>query len=667
MLKGERMKYLNVIKEKIPFILEKVRESFKNEPTIYQFVKDEKELDLLLDRQEKLINEYLLNFNENIDENRCFDFYKDLNVPFVIVYKNLNEIKKALLIELQNEDIDKFEIIEFENSFNVFLEIVARVYLKKDIHLLKEITKNKFNDYLLFREHMKFLNKIIKAVMENKHYPLIKANECEFEDALRYPESLLICLEKNLCNYLHDQHHIIHKLTNSFFVFYSKKRYVEAYLSFKDLKENILNFQNTISELYFISYSNVENTFFNLIELLIPERDIFVTLIDVKNIKGLNKIYGEKNITEALNILEKRLQKEVHIREDRNLLIRGVTSNFYMLNIDFAKNEYKEFIFHLKKIAEKEIETDNIKIKFEIRITGLYLEKFCNITSTDILKSLLYIKKKAKEKQKDIYLALEQEDKKEIFDVLNSKYNEKFIVSKIENEEIDIAFQPIYNVQNREIYSLEVLVRIKDGDKLIPAGMFIDMVYELNLISRLDEIVLKRIKEKEDLIKQVTNRIFVNISFQSLFDKKYMDNLTNLLNSIELIVILELTEQKIVENINELLKIHKTYNVFFAVDDFGTGYSSLKTVVDLAKANILKVLKIDGELIKELDKDIFNQKIIKVAGFLSKELNVLSVGEYVENEEILEILKKSGIDLAQGYYLSMPKSIEDLIAEKLNF
>ena len=661
------MKYLEIIKEKIPSILEKVRENFKNEPTIYQFIKDEKELDILLDRQEKLINEYLLNFNEKIDENRCFNFYKDLNIPFVIVYKNLTEIKKALLIEFQNGDIDKFEVIEFEKSFNVFLEIVAKVYLKKDIHILKELTKNKFNNYLLFRIHLKFIDNIIKAVLENENYPLINPVECEFEEALTYPESLLICLEKNLCNYLHDQHNIIHKLTNSFFVFYSKQRYVEAYLSFKDLKENILNFQNTISELYFISYSNVENTFFNLIELLIPERDVFVTLIDVKNVKGLNKIYGEKNITEALNILDKRLQKEIHIKEDKNLLIRGVTSNFYMLNINTSKNEYKDFIFRLKEIAEEEIETENIKIKFEVRITGLYLERFCNIASTDILKSLLYMKKRAKDMQKDIYLALEYQDKKKIFDILNSKYNEKFIISKIENEEIDIVFQPIYNIKNEEIYSLEVLVRIRDDDKLIPAGMFIDMVYELNLISKLDEIVLKRIKEKENLIKQVTNRIFVNISFQSLFDKKYMNKLANLLNSIELVVILELTEQKIVENIDELLKIHKTYNVFFAVDDFGTGYSSLKTVVDLAKASILKVLKIDGELIKELDKDVFSQKIIKVAGFLSKELNVLSVGEYVENEKILEILKESGIDLAQGYYLSMPKSIEDLIIEKLNF
>ena len=666
MLKGERMKYLDVIKEKIPFILEKVRESFKNEPTIYQFVKDEKELNILLNKQEKLINEYLLNFNEKIDENKCFNFYKDLKIPFVIVYKNLNEIKKALLIELQNEEIDKFEILEFEKSFNIFLEIVARVYVKKDIHILKEVSKNKFNNYLLFRVHLDFVNKIINAVMDNENYPLMKPIECEFERALNYPESLMVCLDKNLCSYLHDQHHIIHKLTNSFFMFYLRKKYVEAYLSFKDLKEHILAFQNTLSELYFVSYANVENTFFNLIELLIPEEDLIVTLIDVKNVKGLNKIYGERNITDALNILYKKLQKKIHLKEDKNLLIRGVTSNFYMLNMHTSKEEYKKLIKEIYELSKEEIETNNIKVKFELRIMGLYLDKFCSITSQEILKSLLYMKKEAKERFEDIYLALEKDERLKIFEILNSRYNEKFIISKIENEEIDIVFHPIYDVKSKEIYSLEVLVRIIDGDKLIPAGIFIDMVYELNLISKLDEIVLKRIKEKENLIKEVTDRIFVNISFQSLFDKNYMEKLTKLLKSIDLVVILELTEQKIVENIDELLKIHKTYNIFFAVDDFGTGYSSLKTVVDLAKANILKILKIDGELIKDADEDIFTQKIIKVAGFLSKEIDVLSVGEYVENEKILNVLRKSEINLAQGYYLSMPKTIEELIVEKLN-
>jgi len=660
------MEYLDLIKKKIPFILKKVRENFKNESTIYEFVKDETELNLLLDRQELLINEYLLNFNKKIDENRCFDFYRDLDIPFVIVYKNLNEIKKELLIELQNEDIDKFEVIEFNDSFNIFFEIVAKVYLKKDIHLLKDITKNKFNHYLLFKTHLKFLNKIIKAVKDNKNYPLMKADECEFEKVLTYPESLMICLDKNLCTYLHDQHTIIHKLTNSFFIFYAKKKYVEAYLSFKDLKTHVLAFQNTITELYFASYSNLENSFFNLIELLLPQRDLMVTLIDVKNIKGLNKIYGEQNITEALNILNEKIQKEIHLSEDKNLLIKGVTSNFYKLNMNLSKDEYKNLINQLKKISEEEIETKNIKVTFELRIIGLFLKKFSNVTSQDILKTLMYMKKLAKEKYNDIYLALDKNEQKKAFEILNSRYNEKFIVSKIENEEIDIAFQPIYNVNTKEIYSLEVLVRIKDKDKLIPAGLFIDTVYELNLISKLDEIVLRRIKEKESLIKQVTERIFVNISFQSLFDKKYMDRLESLLKSIDLTVVLELTEQKIVENIKELLKIHNIYNIYFAVDDFGTGYSSLKTVIDFAKADILKILKIDGELIKDLDKDIFNQKIIKIVGFLSKEINVLSVGEYVENAEILELLRKNGIDLAQGYYLSMPKSIEDLIVEKLN-
>ncbi|GAB6044615.1 hypothetical protein JCM11957_02130 [Caminibacter profundus] len=57
--------------------------------------------------------------------------------------------------------------------------------------------------------------------------------------------------------------------------------------------------------------------------------------------------------------------------------------------------------------------------------------------------------------------------------------------------------------------------------------------------------------------------------------------------------------------------------------------------------------------------------IIKVISILGKEFMVLTVAEFVENKLVLEYLKEMKVNLAQGYYLSAPKTIEELLIEKM--
>jgi len=72
---------------------------------------------------------------------------------------------------------------------------------------------------------------------------------------------------------------------------------------------------------------------------------------------------------------------------------------------------------------------------------------------------------------------------------------------------------------------------------------------------------------------------------------------------------------------------------------FGSGYSSLKTVVEMVKRKILKILKIEGSLILNMQNDEYLRKIIKVISILGKEFMILTVAEFVENKLVLEYLK----------------------------
>jgi EAL domain-containing protein (putative c-di-GMP-specific phosphodiesterase class I)/GGDEF domain-containing protein len=658
------MDYFNTVKKHIPQIISNLREDIINDGTIYEFVKNREELEKLLDIQEKLIIKYLMDFQVNsFDEKTCWEFYKDLKIPYTIIYRSLNRLKAEIIKFLNRENIEKEEVFEFTKYFQKFCDLAAKVYLKKDIYALKKLSASPFKKYHMFNAHLNWIDSIVESLQKDDMsvFPLMKAEECVFNDILLYPESLMVCIDKNLCMYLYDLHQLIHKTANSFYLYYLKEKFSEAYMIFRDLKEQIFKFSQVISELYFVTYSDLENSFFRLIELLQLENDMYVSMIDIKGLKSLNTIYGENVITQAKNIFSERIADFCSGDSKRVLFVKGNTNDFYFINLEYTDEEFKKYIEKLAGFITRPVKVQNTEIEMPFVISSLFVEKYSDLKDFEFIKVLNSIKKDVKKKKQNILII---NDKNYIDEIVNEKYNEQFIISKLNNNDVDIMFQPIYDCQNGEIYTLEVLGRIKDDKKLIPAGVFIDKIYDMNLIEKFDMLILNKIMEKESLIKSVTDRIFINISFQSLLNSDYMAKLQKLLTELEIGIILELTEQKFVENLELIIDIHKKYGIKFAVDDFGSGYSSLKTVVDLAREGVLKILKIDGTLIKDMENDEYMKKIVKIVSRLGSELELKTVAEYVETEKVMELLRFYRIDLAQGYYLSKPKSIEDLIVQK---
>ena len=65
-----------------------------------------------------------------------------------------------------------------------------------------------------------------------------------------------------------------------------------------------------------------------------------------------------------------------------------------------------------------------------------------------------------------------------------------------------------------------------------------------------------------------------------------------------------------------------------------------------------------------MNSDEYLKKIIKIISQIGQEFYIFTVAEFVENEKVLECLKDLKVNLAQGYYLSLPKTIEELLIEK---
>ena len=91
-----------------------------------------------------------------------------------------------------------------------------------------------------------------------------------------------------------------------------------------------------------------------------------------------------------------------------------------------------------------------------------------------------------------------------------------------------------------------------------------------------------------------------------------------------------------------------------AIDDFGTGYSNFEYLVKL-KADYIKI---DGSLIKDIDKNRISEIVCKNIVNFARDLNMKTIAEFVENESIFNKVKELGIDYSQGYYFDKPLEIK---------
>ncbi len=668
------MEYTQILEENLSTILGLIREDVFKDENVREFVKSDKELNELLHKQEELLKEYLYSFEDDsaVDENYCWNFYKDLKIPYSVVYKSLQTLKISLMKLIMENLDDKFQIIEVEKYVNYLLDSIAKVYIKKDIHKIKDVNKSTFKKYLLFRAHLEWLNSVIESIVEDDltKFPIMSSEDCIFNKYLNYPESQMVCMDINLCTNLHDVHHLIHKSANTFYLFYKKKEFVQAYIVFKELLESVMKFSKIITELYFLAYGNIEEALFKYIELLLykSEIPIYLTMVDIEKLKSLNTNFGELTINKVLKEIDEKI-KEVSLKKEENIIVaKSLTADYYLLSVDLEEKVIEDITKVIYSIVNDKFSVDFKEVTIKSIVVTLSLNGFYGKNRDDLTKLVFHIKDKAKNK-KGSYLVNSIEEKEELKHWLDKSYSDiNFINRALKNESIEAVFQPIYNIKTGKIDIIEALCRIKDeSGKLIPAGVFIDTIYSINKIEELDRLMLKKLLEYEKEIKMVADTLFINISYKSILDSRYKLEFENFIKKFgSSRVVFELTEQSIVENINEILRLHKEYDVHFAVDDFGSGYSSLKTVSDLAREGVLKVLKIDESLVKNINIDKFDRKVIDIIGKLSNALDLKSVGEFIENKEVYEKLKAYGITYAQGYYLSRPKLIDELLVEQIN-
>ncbi|PCI18430.1 MAG: hypothetical protein COB62_06905 [Piscirickettsiaceae bacterium] len=253
-------------------------------------------------------------------------------------------------------------------------------------------------------------------------------------------------------------------------------------------------------------------------------------------------------------------------------------------------------------------------------------------------------------------------------DQVIKRENEMNVISQINNalthHRMHLYAQPITPINtehnNQEYY--EILIRMEDekGDIISPIT-FLPAAERYGLMPKIDSYV---ISSAFSWLKKPANkdiRLSINLSGTSINSKEFIRNFYTNFSQFEFAhnISFEITETSTLRDFSESLSFFenlKKLGYKIALDDFGSGLASFEYLKNLP----IDTVKIDGSFIQSIESNDVDVAMVESIVNVCTKMNIQTVAEYVENEQILSILKTLNVDYAQGYAVSKPFPLDEL-------
>ena len=235
------------------------------------------------------------------------------------------------------------------------------------------------------------------------------------------------------------------------------------------------------------------------------------------------------------------------------------------------------------------------------------------------------------------------------------------LTTALEQKRFMTLYQPTLRLEDGVISHYEALARLESKGKILDAAHFIPHAERLGLVGEIDVLILRSVMQC--LSRNPKLVIASNISGYSLNNAHLQNRLFEILEQnshASSRLIFEITESTAIDEISEaknFIRKARLSGCRFAIDDFGVGYSSLQTLSQLD----VDYLKIDGSLLKNLHSE--NTALLRAVQGLADALHIPTVAEHVDTEEKLEVVRRIGINYAQGYLIGRAASPEQFISK----
>lgn len=230
----------------------------------------------------------------------------------------------------------------------------------------------------------------------------------------------------------------------------------------------------------------------------------------------------------------------------------------------------------------------------------------------------------------------------------------------LNNKTLKTYFQPIIDVKKNEIFAYECLSRgLKEDGSVMGSHQIFRTATKNDLLFYLDREA-RECALTNALANKINKKIFINFVPTSIYNPE-----TSLRDTLEWArklghdprgIVFEIIEtEDIVDTqyLKEFLDTYRKLGFQIALDDIGSGYSSLSLLSELRPDYI----KVDMEIIRDIDADPFKQSIFKALAYIAKKNDIRLLAEGVETKEELDYCISQGVDFVQGFYFSEPTII----------
>ncbi|MBR6995213.1 MAG: GGDEF domain-containing protein [Ruminococcus sp.] len=243
---------------------------------------------------------------------------------------------------------------------------------------------------------------------------------------------------------------------------------------------------------------------------------------------------------------------------------------------------------------------------------------------------------------------------------------EKSLALAIDNNELQLFYQPKIDLGTGKIMGVEALIRwIKPDGTIVRPDDFVPIAESSHLIGRISEFVLNEGCRQNKLWQKMGYpSIVMSINFASsdfyqtdlkdkVFEALARSGLDPQWLEVELTETLALSDIDFaVDQMNKL----RDLGVKLAMDDFGTGYSSLSYLQILP----ITLLKLDRSFITDIEHDNIAYEIVSAVIRIAKSKKIETIAEGIENNVQESILRMAGCDYAQGYLYGKPMPPEKI-------
>ncbi len=578
----------------------------------------------------------------------------EAELPYTVLLGDVNFLQESVVRLSDRESDDPVAaFLEISRAFSATRNEVARVYLNHAVEqngLLRHSGDLRRN--LLLRIYDNWFSRLRQAVkaVDLSAVKDLAADHRHFTCALHYPESQMVCMDAHSCALLEQYHRSIQKQTLLLYYKLLEEAFEEAYLLYNELTAQVKRLAALLTTLYFNYETNRLGIFFRFIRQQAEQGErMFLGMVNLRGLNRVNQLEGEQEGDRRLEVVEKVLLQLAEKHRNWVSTVRGLAGDFYLIMQNHEPAKVRAFLQQISEQVEP--------YHAEVQCAAVYLP-LIDLVEEDGLRRIMSFLHEQKSEAVGIYA--DSASVKPINQWVRARLDEALDIDLLLRERrVEVYLQPICRRDN-SIQAFEVLGRLVTDERVVSAGLFIDRLLQLGLMEQFDIVMLEAVAAHAEALERTTDELFVNVSAVTLASEAYLARLneirTGSLHNLNLV--LEITEQALLDNVERIRCLHEEHGLVFAVDDFGSGYSSLSTVIELAEMGAIAWLKIDGSLVQRLDSGVDGaERVIQVIQQMATALKLKTVAEHIENEKVLNRLRMLGIDAGQGYWLGKPDTV----------